>query len=352
MSSLSATQADGYYVPPEYYDSGQYKKKSRNQFAGSKGHNQYLTSNVVRFELPHDGFCTGCGAHVGKGTRFNAHKQKAGNYFTTTIYKFTMKCRICAIEEFVIQTDPKNRDFEYVQGIHRQVQEFDTAEAGTAGVIDTENGNKIISATTSSATDGLARLESVASGKRKTMTEEEQLRSLVQLNAKTFFTDADSNAALRSKFRVDRKRRKQRLKDASARGWKEGMELAEETTGDASAARDTCFGSGKRAERERFQSLKTTSIFSKRPSKRRPKSESRPDRVDSSSIRHANERTSHTAAPRIKQEDGGEKIRIRLVPNGTKLARENTSATTETKETQPPLSSSLAALADYGSDSD
>jgi coiled-coil domain-containing protein 130 len=52
MSSLAATQADGYYLPPEYYDSGTYKKKSKNQFANSKGHNQYVQSGVVRFELP------------------------------------------------------------------------------------------------------------------------------------------------------------------------------------------------------------------------------------------------------------------------------------------------------------
>jgi coiled-coil domain-containing protein 130 len=52
MSSLAATQADGYYLPPEYYDSGTYKKKSKNAFAKSKGHNQYEQSGVVRFELP------------------------------------------------------------------------------------------------------------------------------------------------------------------------------------------------------------------------------------------------------------------------------------------------------------
>ena len=74
MSSLSATQSDGYYLPPEYFESGAYKKVSRNRFAaetannnnknntsapGSKkgqpikvGHNQWLKHGVVRFELP------------------------------------------------------------------------------------------------------------------------------------------------------------------------------------------------------------------------------------------------------------------------------------------------------------
>lgn len=44
MSSLAATQADGYYVPPDYYDSGAYKKQTKNQFNKSKGHNQFLTN--------------------------------------------------------------------------------------------------------------------------------------------------------------------------------------------------------------------------------------------------------------------------------------------------------------------
>jgi coiled-coil domain-containing protein 130 len=71
MSSLSATQSDGYYLPPEYFESGAYKKVSRNRFAaeteaserdkrGKKleqkpsrvGHNQWLKHGVVRFELP------------------------------------------------------------------------------------------------------------------------------------------------------------------------------------------------------------------------------------------------------------------------------------------------------------
>ena len=49
MSSLAATQADGYYLPPDYFDSGAYKKKSKNEFAGSKGHNQFVAK--VRFAL-------------------------------------------------------------------------------------------------------------------------------------------------------------------------------------------------------------------------------------------------------------------------------------------------------------
>ena len=111
MSSLAATQADGYYIPPDYIESGAYKKKSLNQYNQSKGHNQYLQRSVVRFELPFDGFCTKCGAIVGKGTRFNAHKAHVDDYFTTKIYEFTTKCRSCANCEFKIRTNPKEQTF-------------------------------------------------------------------------------------------------------------------------------------------------------------------------------------------------------------------------------------------------
>ena len=40
------------------------------------------------------------------GVRYNAHKRKVGNYYTTPIYKFRMKCHLCD-QYFEIQTDPK-----------------------------------------------------------------------------------------------------------------------------------------------------------------------------------------------------------------------------------------------------
>ena len=65
MSSLSATQSDGYYLPPEYFESGKYKKVSRNKFASETnnakklkaGHNQWFKHGVVRFELPEKASC-------------------------------------------------------------------------------------------------------------------------------------------------------------------------------------------------------------------------------------------------------------------------------------------------------
>ena len=61
---------------------------------------------VSRFELPYNIWCNGCGSHVGMGVRYNAEKTKVGNYYSTPIYKFRMKCHLCD-SHFEIQTDPK-----------------------------------------------------------------------------------------------------------------------------------------------------------------------------------------------------------------------------------------------------
>ena len=40
------------------------------------------------------------------GVRYNAEKKKVGNYYTTPIYRFRMKCHLC--DNYIeIETDPK-----------------------------------------------------------------------------------------------------------------------------------------------------------------------------------------------------------------------------------------------------
>jgi hypothetical protein len=189
------------------------------------------------------------------------------------------------------------------------------------------------------------------------MTEHDQLKSLMKVNAQTFFDDSTSNAAVRSTFRVDRKNKKRRLKDATALGWKDGMELLSETEEDQKAARATCFRKGKDIEREKFRSLQKSSIFdttSKRGSRKRSsQGEARPDSVESllhgrNAAFSKDRTTSH-----IKQEDDREKIRIMLATNGSKLAIANAPVSTKMNEEQSLVSPSLAALmAGYESDSD
>ena len=134
-SALKATQADGYYIPPSYIESGDYKKKSLSQHAGSKGSNQFQLNGVVRFEMPFKCVCTTCGAVVGKGTRFNARKAAAGSFYTSKLYTFAMKCYTCK-SEMVLRNNPEKADYDFLKGIRRKVETWDTSEAGSRGVFD------------------------------------------------------------------------------------------------------------------------------------------------------------------------------------------------------------------------
>ena len=285
MSSLNATQADGYYVPPEYFESGAYKKQSVSKFAGSKGHNQYLQRSVVRFELPFDGFCTHCSAHVGKGTRFNAHKAHVDDYFTTKIYEFTTKCRACAHAVFRIRTNPKDRTFDYTEGIRKKVEEFDTSEAGTVGVIDTDAGPGIIPSSgpigdgttttraagadnnTRNVDSNLSRLERTAAGERKAQQEYSRLELIQRLNDATTKDDVVSNANLRATYRKTRQRRKRRIGDAEEIGLGHNIELVETTAEDDAtsrkvfAERGVTDGRARKRERDSFQAVRSGSIF-------------------------------------------------------------------------------------------
>lgn len=63
-----------------------------------------------RFEMPYNIWCGGCNSHIGMGVRYNAEKKKVGNYYSTPIWQFRMKCHLCD-NYFEIQTDPQVGDF-------------------------------------------------------------------------------------------------------------------------------------------------------------------------------------------------------------------------------------------------
>jgi coiled-coil domain-containing protein 130 len=335
MSSLSATQADGYYVPPEYFESGQYKKKSKNQFAGSNGHNQYLLYGVVRFELPYKGICQGCRKSIGRGTRYNAQKTKTDqSYFTTPIWEFTMTCRTAECQtSFQIRTNPQERGFDFVQGITIQQGQEDQLH-GAAAVVQPKSS--------------LERLEQIMTGKRKQMTEHDQLKTLQQLNQVTSLQDADYNATVRTKFRRERKDKRLRLAQGAKKGWREGMELLAPDQKDAARAQQNVFGNSSQREQQKFAKLRKSSIFEP-PAKRQGKRDSSRRVVTASPVRSSSNLAAIVPSPIISsstdiptntaQPTGRVKRKIN-VPQKNEISKQN------------PPSSLAAMLACYGSDSD
>ena len=71
---------------------------------------------------------------MAKGKRFNAKKLNDGKYFTTTLYKFEMKCPSCD-QEMVIKTDPENRTYKYVSGINKMEHSYELAADNNEDVL-------------------------------------------------------------------------------------------------------------------------------------------------------------------------------------------------------------------------
>jgi coiled-coil domain-containing protein 130 len=256
MSSLAATQADGYYLPPEYFESGLYKRKSKNQFAGSNGHNQYLQKGVVRFELPYKGICGKCLESIARGTRFNAHKHTTEEtYFSTPILEFQLSCRKCQ-HPWRIRTNPKERGFDYVEGITIQAGQEDVVQQPSSSVEDMTSSQGII-------VTNLDRLESVARGQRSSITEIERLQAIQQLNSKTTLEDADLNAVIRKGFRGDRKLNLVKRQQAAKIGWREGMQWLNSSLDDQVAAKTTVYGKAHDTEKRHFGKVRKSSIFGK-----------------------------------------------------------------------------------------
>lgn len=83
----------------------------------------------IRFELPFDVWCTGCEKHIGMGVRYNARKTKVGEYYTTPILQFDMKCHLCP-SHIILHTDPKNSKYTIISGARLRIQTFDPKDIG------------------------------------------------------------------------------------------------------------------------------------------------------------------------------------------------------------------------------
>jgi hypothetical protein len=253
------------------------------------------------------------------------------------------------LSEFKIRTNPKERTFDYVGGIRKKHEEFDSAEAGTHGVIDTDFGNGIfqykdgtlIDAPDDESPAALHLLEKNANTQRKTLTEHEKMTSLLQLNQK-LETDADANAAVRKTFRFDRKAKKRRLNDAAKAGLGRGIELLTGETNDdvymaKSAMQKACNEQAHKSERDKFKGIRASGIF------------------DSKISTGAKRRLDVKGHDNIKRTEWCKSRPLQAKPYRIKRKELHSVAvkppTAIKSNTQSSMTSALAALAAYGSDS-
>ncbi|EGT51854.1 hypothetical protein CAEBREN_31310 [Caenorhabditis brenneri] len=146
--------------------------------------------------MPFNIWCLGCHNHVGMGVRYNAEKKKCGMYYTTPLYEFRMKCHLCD-NYYVIRTDPKNFDYELVEGCSRQELRFDPTDIAQVGAVDRGFAQKL-------AADAMFKKEHEAEDKEKAATEEGRVDKLEWIQER-MRDDFAANSYLRAQFRNEKK---------------------------------------------------------------------------------------------------------------------------------------------------
>ncbi|KAL7748543.1 Protein saf4 [Sorochytrium milnesiophthora] len=188
------------YFPPDFDPK---KHNSVNQHIGKHplgDRARKLKSHgvlVVRFELPFNIWCLGCNNHIGMGVRYNAEKKKIGNYYSTPILSFRMKCHLCD-NWFEIQTDPQNTQYVVTEGAKQKVEEYDPDDAEVPRLKDDAEKEKL-------AENGFYRLEHAVKDAKVAQDVKTSLMQLKELTDEQWEDDFTLNQKLRTKFRRQKK---------------------------------------------------------------------------------------------------------------------------------------------------
>ena len=243
MSSLAAARADNFYFPPEWRP----EMGGISKFQGSKGANQYEKYGIIRFEMPFDTWCLGCNRHNNKGLRFNAKKNRAGNYFSTPIWSFIMKCYSCE-QEFDVRTDPEHRTYNMVSGLRAMEQDYTVTTEDSVEILATDEDRQKL------ALDPMFRLEHEIEDKAKAASAKEVITMLQDRQEALTLFDYEANSLLRRKHRAVKAKDKQLAQEGKERGLGISLlELTEEDKEEAAAVRyrskASSFTQNKRAKR-------------------------------------------------------------------------------------------------------
>ncbi|XP_045406602.1 probable splicing factor YJU2B [Lemur catta] len=151
---------------------------------------------IIRFEMPYNIWCDGCKNHIGMGVRYNAEKKKVGNYYTTPIYRFRMKCHLC-VNYIEMQTDPANCDYVIVSGAQRKEERWDMVDNEQVLTTEHEKKQKL-------ETDAMFRLEH-GEADRSTLKKALPTLSHIQEAQSAWKDDFALNSMLRRRFREKKK---------------------------------------------------------------------------------------------------------------------------------------------------
>ncbi|KAF5101557.1 hypothetical protein D0Z00_000832 [Geotrichum galactomycetum] len=179
------------YYPPDYDGKTSVNKLAgKNHALGSRASKIKDGILTVRFECPFDISCLKCEKTIAQGVRFNASKKKVGNYYTTPIWSFRMKCANCA-NWLEIRTNPKDTTYDVVEGAKKLFTTLN-AESPASGVVKIGD-------------DTFGQIEK----NRSVMLEKERndqiIRGIYQANKRQWNNAFESSQKLRKAFRTEKK---------------------------------------------------------------------------------------------------------------------------------------------------
>ncbi|CAL8471533.1 g11075 [Coccomyxa elongata] len=257
MSTLAAARADNFYYPPEWDPS----KGGLNTFQGqhplrerAKKLDQGIL--VIRFEMPFNVWCNGCGHLIGKGVRFNAEKRQIGSYFSTKIWSFSMTAPCCS-EHIEVQTDPKNHEYIVVAGARRKAEAYTAEAAETLELPDSEQAQ--------AKDDPFSKLEQRVEDRKRGIAGADRLAELLEDSEAKMKDDYTNNKALRRQLRSARKEEKGRDEQRKRLGLPDQVRLLPESGADAEAAALVSFGDASafaNSREHKRQAIKAQPIFS------------------------------------------------------------------------------------------
>ncbi|GBB99786.1 hypothetical protein RclHR1_03630014 [Rhizophagus clarus] len=251
------------YYPPDWTP----EKGSVNKFVGkhplgdrARKIDQGIL--IVRFELPFNIWCEGCGNHVGKGVRYNAEKKKIGKYFSTPIFSFRMKCHLC--DNWIeIHTDPKNAEYLVVSGARKKIETWEPEDSEVIKLKDDDEAKKMVD-------DALYKLEYSVKDELRSKEALPILTQLQRLNDKQWADPYTHSQRMRKIFREEKKEleAKKRVDEEICDRNALSIPLLPESEEDIVKARTTEFSDHllEKAQKRKLE-ITASSIFNKQTSK-------------------------------------------------------------------------------------
>lgn len=178
------------YYPPDYDPKDKSHKGNLNRLAGKAAQKP-----VIRFEMPYNVWCLHCDSHIAQGVRFNAEKSKTGNFLSSPIFSFTMKCHICT-GIIVIATNPKETCYDVLEGAKKKAEEWNAIENGTFEMRERDVTKE----------DPIYKLEQDATQRLNIKDARSRASALLDLNERQWSDPFSQSQRLRSGFRREKQK--------------------------------------------------------------------------------------------------------------------------------------------------